>query len=105
MYRLQRVPTHPGIILKEEFLEPLNITQSALAKDLNTSFRAINELVNEKRGITVEMALKLSKYFDTTPQLWLNLQNEYDLYKISNKKEKSLNLIKPYINNSSNVTL
>jgi len=96
MYKLQRVPTHPGAILKEEFLEPLNLTQSALAKDLNTSFRAINELVNEKRGITVEMALKLAKYFATTPQLWLNLQNEYDLYKVSNKKEKVLKLVKPY---------
>ncbi len=99
MYKLQRTPTHPGEVLKEEFLKPLNITQSALAKELNTSFRAINELVNEKRGITVEMALKLSKYFETTPQLWLNLQNEYDLYRVSNKKEELLNLVKPYNQN------
>ena len=102
MYKLKRAPTHPGEILKEEFLEPLNITQSALAKELNTSFRAINELVNEKRGVTVEMALKLAKYFGTTPQLWLNLQNEYDLYKIANKKEKTLATVRPYKENSSN---
>lgn len=61
MIDLQRVPTHPGEILKEEF--------------------------NEKRGITVEMSLKLSKYFGTTSQLWLNLQNQYDLYRVA-KKEK-----------------
>ena len=84
------MPTHPGEILREEFLIPLDMTQSHLAKALHTSFRAINELVNEKRGITIEMALKLSKYFGTTPQLWLNLQNQYDLYKISVKKKEIL---------------
>ena len=103
MYKLKRAPTHPGEILKEEFLEPLSLTQSTLAKDLNTSFRAINELVNEKRGITVEMALKLAKYFETTPQLWLNLQNEYDLYKVSNKKEEVINLVKPYSKSNSSL--
>ena len=69
MIELNRMPTHPGEILREEFLIPLEMTQSHLAKALHTSFRAINELVNEKRGITIEMALKLSKYFGTTPQL------------------------------------
>jgi len=91
--KLQREPTHPGEILKEEFLEPLNITQTKLAKDLNTSFRAINELVNQKRGITIEMALKLAKYFNTSAQLWLNLQNEYDLYRISLKKKDMLDKV------------
>ncbi len=94
MISLDREPTHPGEVLKEEFLIPLNITQTSLAKALHTSFRAINELVNCKRGITPEMALKLSKYFNTSPQLWLNLQNQYDLYKISMKKKKELELIK-----------
>jgi addiction module HigA family antidote len=86
MIELLRTPTHPGEILKEEFLVPLEITQGGLAKALHTSFRAINELVNEKRGITTEMALRLSKYFGATPQLWLNLQNQYDLYRVSHKK-------------------
>jgi len=94
MTELKRLPTHPGEILKEEFLEPLEMTQSYLAKALHTSFRAINELVNEKRGITVEMALKLSKYFGTTPQLWLNLQNQYDLYKVSIKKKEVIDEVK-----------
>ena len=96
MKTMHRTPIHPGEILKEEFLEPMGITQSRLARELHTSFRAINELVNEKRGITTEMALKLSKYFGTSPQLWLNLQNQYDLYRVSLKKEKEIASIHPY---------
>ena len=96
MYRLQRVPTHPGEVLREEFLKPLNLTQSFLASKLQTSFHAINELVNEKRGITTEMVLKLSRYFGTSAELWLNLQNQYDLYKVSTKKESELNKIERY---------
>ena len=83
---LQREPVHPGEVLKEEFLEPLGLSQTKLASMVHTSFRAINELVNQKRGITVEMAVKLSKFFNTSPQLWLNLQNNYDLYKVMQKK-------------------
>jgi len=94
MIELKRQPTHVGEVLREEFLVPLGLTQSALAKALHTSFRAINELVNEKRGMTTEMALKLAKYFGTSPQLWLNLQNQYDLYKVSNKKKNELDEIK-----------
>jgi len=95
MTRLQRPPTHPGEILREEFLTPLGITQSALARELHTSFRAVNELVNEKRGITTEMALKLARYFGTSPQLWLNLQNHYDLWKTVQKKGKEIEAIEP----------
>jgi len=75
---------------------PLGITQSHLAKELHTSFRAINELVNEKRGITTEMALKLSKFFGTSPQLWLNLQNQFELYKVSIKKKDVLDEVKHF---------
>ena len=96
MATLQRQPTHPGEILRKEFLEPLGITQSQLAKSLHTSFRAINELVNEKRGITTEMALRLSKYFGTTPQLWLNIQNQFYLYKVSIKKKETLEEIEKF---------
>ena len=87
---LQRLPTHPGEILKEEFLKPFDLTQSTLAKKLGVSFRAINEIINQKRGISVEMALRLSTFFKTSPELWLNLQNNYDIYKIKQKKKDSL---------------
>ena len=93
MFQLERQPTHPGEILLEEFLIPMGISQSALARELHTSFRAINEIVNQKRGITTEMSLRLSRYFGTTPQLWLNLQNQYDLYRIAHKKESELEQI------------
>ena len=96
MYKLERIPTHPGEILQEEFLKPLGISQTRLAKELQTSFRAINELINQKRGITIEMALKLSKFFGTSAELWLNLQNSYDLYRVALKKKDILERISTY---------
>jgi len=84
-----RPSTHPGIILKEEFAVPLNLTQAKLSKDLKVGIKTLSELYNEKRGITPLMALKLSEYFGTTPQFWLNLQNAYDLYK-AYEKEKDI---------------
>ena len=68
-----------GEILVEEFLEPLNITSYRLSKDLGVSSSSILDLVHGKRKITVEMALRLSKYFGTTSKFWLNMQNELDL--------------------------
>lgn len=96
MYRLNRKPTHPGVILQEEFLVPLRITQSQLAKELKTTFRTVNEIVQEKRNVSPEMALKLARYFGTSPELWLNLQNQYDLYRVQEKKEIILKNIKPF---------
>jgi len=93
MIEIKRQPVHPGEVLREEFLKPLGLIQSHVAKALHTSFRAVNELVNEKRGITTEMALRLSKYFGTTPQLWLNLQNQYDLYKVQHRKHSELDMV------------
>jgi addiction module HigA family antidote len=100
MFKLKRAPTHPAVILKEEFLIPLKITQTKLAQDLNVSFRAINELINQKRGITPAMALKLARYFNTTPQLWLNLQNEYELYKKNQELQETIDKITPFKNNT-----
>ena len=91
MIEIQREPSHPGAILKEDFLKPLKITQSYLAKELSTSLSAINEIVNEKRGITIDMSIRLSKYFRTTPELWLNLQNQYDLYRARKNKKDIFN--------------
>lgn len=72
-------PIHPGEILLEEFLNPMGITQHRLAKDINVPARRINEIVHGKRAITANTALRLSKYFNMSPQFWINLQSHYDL--------------------------
>ena len=72
-------PVHPGEVLKEEFLSPYEITQYRLAKDIDVPPRRINEIVHGKRSLTPDTALRLSRYFGTTAQFWLNLQTHYDL--------------------------
>lgn len=72
-------PLHPGRVLKSEFLEPRNLTQVELAKRIGVSFPRINELINGKRGVTVDTALRLARLFGTTAVFWLNLQRDYDL--------------------------
>ncbi len=74
-----RVPTHPGEILREEFLAPLGITQVAFAAHLGVPVQRINELVRGKRGVTAETAWLLAAALGTTPQFWLNLQANHDL--------------------------
>lgn len=85
---LEREPTHPGEILEEEFIKPLNLSQSKLAEELGVSVRAINEIVNKKRSITPEMAVRLSKRFGTSPEFWLGLQMDYDLWKVYHKPSR-----------------
>lgn len=94
-FELNRKPTHPGEIIKEDFMAPLKLTQTELAKALKTSFRTINEILNEKRSISPEMALRLARYFGTTPDVWLGLQADYDLFKARLKSEKTIEEIKP----------
>ncbi len=72
-------PIHPGEILKLEFMEAFNLSQNALAKAIKVHPRRINEIVNEKRGISADTALRLSKYFGTTAEFWMNLQLKYEL--------------------------
>lgn len=74
-----RVPTHPGEVLQEEFLDPLGVTQVALADHIGVSVQRVNELVRGKRGITPETAWLLAQAFGTTPEFWVNLQANYDL--------------------------
>lgn len=74
-----RIATHPGVILLKEFLEPLKVTQKALAMHLGVSVQRINEIVRGKRGITPETAWLLSESFNTSPEFWLNLQSVHDL--------------------------
>ena len=75
--RLQ--PVHPGEVLLEEFLKPMQLSQNRLALDIGVHPRRINEIVLGKRGITAETALRLARYFGTSPQFWLGLQADYDL--------------------------
>ena len=72
-------PITPGEILLEEFLNPLGISQSKLARDLSVSVGRVNDIVQGKRAITPDTALRLSVYFNMTPEFWMNLQSHYDL--------------------------
>ena len=72
-------PIHPGEILMEEFLEPLQISQNRLAVAIGVPRRRINEIVHGKRRITADTALRLARYFGTTDRFWLNLQTRFDL--------------------------
>ena len=79
---------HPGEILREEFMKPIGISQNALALALRVPATRIGEIVNERRGISADTALRLAKYFNTTPDFWMNLQTNYDL-KIALKEKES----------------
>lgn len=72
-------PVHPGEVLLEEFLEPAGLSQYRLAKDISVPPRRINEIVHGKRSVTADTALRLARYFGTTPRFWLSLQAQYDL--------------------------
>ncbi len=72
-------PVHPGEILMEEFLKPMNLSQNRLALDIGVPPRRINEIVLGKRSITADTALRLGRYFKMSPQFWLGLQMDYDL--------------------------
>ena len=80
MRRTIRRPTHPGNIIKEDYLLPLAITIKDMADTLGVSRKTLSKIINEKGAITPDMALRLSRAFDTTPVFWLNLQKNYDLW-------------------------
>ncbi|MFC1679158.1 HigA family addiction module antitoxin [Elusimicrobiota bacterium] len=79
----KRPPTHPGGILKRHYLEPLSLSITAAAKALRVSRKTISKIVNERGDVTSDMALRLAKAFGTTPELWLNLQQNYNLWHAS----------------------
>lgn len=82
-----RAPATPGEILRAEFLEPLGMTQGALAKRMGVGEQTVNLLVNGKRGMTPENAVRLSRIFETTPHFWMNLQSAVDLWKVERAME------------------
>ncbi len=80
-----RPPAHPGAILKRHYLKPLHLTVSDAASGLKVSRKTISKLVNERGSVTPDMALRLSRAFGTSPELWLNLQQSYDLWRVSHE--------------------
>jgi len=86
---------HPGEILREEFLEPMKISAYRLSVELRVSHPTVNDIVREKRGITPEMAARLAKYFGTSEQFWLNLQDAFAVHQVKEKYAKELRAIKP----------
>lgn len=78
----ERIPTHPGEILREEFLAPLGLTQKAFAAHLGVPLQRVNEIVRGKRGVTPETAWLLAQALDTTPEFWLQLQANHDLARL-----------------------
>ncbi len=89
-----RLPNiHPGEILRLEFLEPLNITAYRLSKDIGVSQTRMSEILAEKRSITADTALRLSRYFGNSAQFWLNLQTQYDLRQAQEENQEVYNRI------------
>lgn len=91
-----RPPTHPGEMLREEFLAPLGMSQTELAQRIGVSFPRINEIINAKRGVTPDTALRLARLFRTTPEFWLNGQRNWDLWQaMHSPKARDIQRIKP----------
>ena len=80
MRERKRPPSHPGSILRIHYMEPLGISVTDLAKILRLSRKTVSKILNERGAMTTDVALRLSRAFDTTPELWLNLQRNYDLW-------------------------
>ena len=72
----------PGVILWEEFMEPVGVSQNQMARDLDITVGRINDIIHGRRGITADTALRFGKYFGVTPEFWLNLQSDFDLRKM-----------------------
>jgi antitoxin HigA-1 len=91
-----RQPTHPGEMLRDEFLVPMNISQRDLANAIHVPYQRINELVNQKRGVTPSTALRLSKFFGMSADFWLNLQVRCDLFKAQAMEKNELDAIQDF---------
>jgi addiction module HigA family antidote len=88
-------PVHPGEILREEFMQPLDLSSNALARAIGVTAARVNDIANEKRGITAGSALRLARYFGTTPELWMNLQKRYELEVARRELQGALAHIQP----------
>jgi addiction module HigA family antidote len=90
-----RAPTHPGEMLLEEFLKPMDLTQRDLAEAIHVPYQRVNEIINGRRGITPSTALRLAKYFGVSPDFWINIQLRWDLYYTQQAEADNLKIIKP----------
>ncbi len=90
-----RPPTHPGEMLREEFLRPLGVTQRQLADAIQVPYQRVNEIVNGRRGVTPSTALRLARYFGISVDFWLNLQQRWDLYGAMQEEQKAIQKIRP----------
>ncbi len=88
-----RPPVHPGRVLMEDYLEPLEMTQAAFSKAIDVSYPRLNELIKGKRGVTPSTALRLAHALGTTPQYWMNLQAAFDLWHSRQEEAEALALI------------
>jgi len=88
---------HPGEILREEFLVPLNLTSYRLAKEIHVPTPRIHDIISEKRGITADTALRLSKFCGTTPQFWMNLQDSYEMRKALETSGEDIETISQFV--------
>ena len=93
--RRTRRPIHPGEILREEFMPDYDLTVTALAGALGVSRQTVNELLRERRALSPEMALRLSRLFGNSPEFWLNLQRAVDLWETETAIKKDMQRIKP----------
>jgi addiction module HigA family antidote len=91
-----RIPTHPGEMLLEEFLNPMGITQRELADNIHVPYQRVNEIVNGRRGVTPGTALRLAKFFNMSADFWMNLQLRWDLYFAQQDEVKTLEAIHPF---------
>lgn len=91
-----RAPTHPGEMLLEEFLTPMQLTQRELADAIHVPYQRVNEIIHGRRGVTASTALRLAKFFGTTPDFWMNLQLRWDLYRAQRQEQAALKAIRPH---------
>lgn len=92
----KRAPIHPGEMLLEEFLAPMEITQRELASAIHVPYQRVNEIVNQKRGVTPSTALRLARFFNVSADFWLNLQVRWDLYKAQQMEKEELKSIQDF---------
>jgi len=93
----QRRPTHPGAILREDILPDAGLSQTELADMLGVSRRTVNEIVNEHRPITTDMALRLARFFNATPEFWLNMQQAVDVWEALEEHKSEYKRIKSFV--------